>query len=255
MVCITAHGILGENIGGNIWNLNVKSLSEGLRAIESQTRKLYRFLHSCDKKNIKFGIVINGENFNSAEPLDLEHLDNIKNSELALERENLKTIDIIPILEGADKDTLGILTTILGVILIIIGILLIGTPFGVPLILGGVALLAAGISALLTKPPKFEDFRDVSQGGRTSYLFSGPQNIIGEGGPVPVGYGRLLVGSQVIAAAYVIRDYNPKDDTFIRNDYGDLTVSVPKPAPAKGKIKAPIRGGIGDPNGRFHQGG
>ena len=35
-----------------------------------------------------------------------------------------------------------------------------------------------------------------------SYLFSGPVNVINEGGPVPIGYGRLIVGSQVIMSTY-----------------------------------------------------
>ena len=38
-----------------------------------------------------------------------------------------------------------------------------------------------------------------------SYLFNGPVNIINEGGPVPIGYGRLIVGSQTIMSAYDVR--------------------------------------------------
>ena len=55
-------------------------------------------------------------------------------------------------------------------------------------------------------------------------LFAGPQNIVGEGGPVPVGYGRLVVGSQVISASYVIRDFNTENTSeYLRDDYGNLT--------------------------------
>ena len=38
-----------------------------------------------------------------------------------------------------------------------------------------------------------------------SYLFSGPVNVLNEGGPVPIGYGRLIVGSQVIMSAYGVK--------------------------------------------------
>ena len=51
----------------------------------------------------------------------------------------------------------------------------------------------------MAKPPKFDDFREIEEGKKkVSYLFDGPTNAANEGGPVPVGYGRLIVGSQVI---------------------------------------------------------
>jgi len=46
------------------------------------------------------------------------------------------------------------------------------------------------------KPPKPKDAIETS-----SYLFAGTENVAGQGVPVPVGYGRLLVGSVVVSAA------------------------------------------------------
>ena len=43
-------------------------------------------------------------------------------------------------------------------------------------------------------------------GGPTSYLFNGPVNTVGEGGPVPVGYGTLMVGS-IAANVYYENTY------------------------------------------------
>jgi predicted phage tail protein len=40
-------------------------------------------------------------------------------------------------------------------------------------------------------------------GGGKSYLFDGPTNTAGEGGPIPIGYGRLLIGSKTISATYI----------------------------------------------------
>jgi predicted phage tail protein len=52
---------------------------------------------------------------------------------------------------------------------------------------------------LMMSPPKFEDFRKIQQdGSKPSYLFDGPSNVIGEGGPVPIGYGRMKIGSQTV---------------------------------------------------------
>jgi predicted phage tail protein len=73
---------------------------------------------------------------------------------------------------------------------------------GAALIAAGIGLLAAGISALLMEPPMMDDLRTIQGATSSSYLFNGPVNISREGGPVPVCYGELLVGSQTLSAYY-----------------------------------------------------
>lgn len=97
------------------------------------------------------------------------------------------------------------------------------------MVLGGIGLVAAGVTNLLTPMPKFGDFREIEQGGSRSYLFNGPQNTIKEGGPVFVGYGRLMVGSHVIQSATDTVNVNagvaPKDTWGLTN-YG-LLYNIP----------------------------
>lgn len=205
------------------WDLNVHSVSEAMRAIEANTQSLYKELIERDEKNIRYCLVINGNNFQSDSPLETMNEEDIKSTELCANFERLDTIDIIPVIEGADSDVLGIFTAILGVVLIVVGIILIEVGIGVALIGVGLGLLGAGVFSLLSKPPVFEDFREIEQGGSTSYLFSGPQNIIGEGGPVPLGYGRLVVGSQVISAALTVVDFDVDDTSnILRNEYDNI---------------------------------
>lgn len=206
---IKLHGILGEQMKKTDWSLKVSSVGEAMRAIEIiSKRKFFKQLLDNDKKNIKYRVLINGRDFETEKPLtDINDIENIKSSELNMNFKELKSIDVIPILEGAGSQG-GTLAIILGVVLIVVGILLIETPIGGYLIVAGIGLIAAGVTALLTKPPNFEDFRKLQDGGRPSYLFSGPQNTTREGGPVPVGYGRLLVGSQVLSASYEISHVN-----------------------------------------------
>lgn len=65
----------------------------------------------------------------------------------------------------------------------------------------GVSLVVGGISQLLFSPPEVQtDSRDPVE-NRPSYSFNGAVNSIAQGNPVPVCYGRLRVGSQVISAA------------------------------------------------------
>ena len=83
-----------------------------------------------------------------------------------------------------------------------------GQFFGAALILAGIGLAAAGFMALLSSPPPFvaPEFQApqiaAKGGGGKSYLFDGPTNTRGEGGPIPIGYGRLTIGSKIISATF-----------------------------------------------------
>jgi predicted phage tail protein len=165
------------------------------------------------KKNKKYKILINDEPWKTDSDVRLDELDDndekklrkqrslIKNSELTIKNPKLKKIDIVPVVEGADE----IATIIIAIILIVIGIYLAstGSPIlGAALIAAGIGLLAAGISALLMEPPKMDELRTIQGATSSSYLFNGPVNISREGGPVPLCYGELLVGSQTLSAHY-----------------------------------------------------
>lgn len=206
LVKINLHGELGEIVGSS-WNLAVKSVAEAIHAIEIMSKKkLNRFLAEKEKGMAKYQIVINDEPL--AEDLsNVESINKLNESALKINNDSLRSIDIVPVIEGAGSE--GILGIVLGVILVIVGIVLVATGVGGVLggylIVAGVGLIAAGVVSLLTKPPSFADLQDSSLGKqRQSYLNSGPINTISEGGPVPVGYGRLIVGSQVVATAYNI---------------------------------------------------
>lgn len=221
MVRVKLHSILGEKLGEN-WDLDVFSVNEAIHAINIlSSEKFYPLLLENDKKGIKYEILINGKKFKASKPLDKlneETINEVRNSELVLKTDTLKTIDIVPVVEGAGNDFFAI---IIGVILIIVGIFAGGsTWYAAALILGGIGLVAAGVINLLSEPPKFENFTEGRQ--RNSYLFNGPQNTTREGGPVPVGYGRLIVGSHVISASYEITHldadiYGDGTDGIFRN--------------------------------------
>lgn len=206
LVEINLHGILAGQMSKKTWKMAVKSVSEACHAINTMTRsKFYHQLLENDKQNIKYEVLINKNPCLFAEKPDINNPESILNSELAINYPNLETIDIVPVIEGAED--IGMI--IAGIILVIAGfvispgsqvlgmILLKGA-----LVMGGLGLIAAGIINLLSTPPKLEDFKGASKRG--SYLFDGPENTVGEGGPVPLIYGQLLVGSATIGTTYNI---------------------------------------------------
>ena len=202
LVEITLHGNAFQGLKSK-FKLAVRSCSESFHAINVMTKnKFFAKLLENDKKNIKYEILINKNPCLFAEPPDINKPESLLNSELVINYPNLKTIDIVPILEGAED--VGLIVA--GIVLIIAGFVIPGfqgwgQTFGVKLIagalvIGGIGLVAAGIINLLSTPPKLDDFKSAARKG--SYLFDGPENTVGEGGPVPLVYGQLLVGSQTV---------------------------------------------------------
>ena len=203
LVKIKLHGHLGKAMKKRVWNLSVQSVSEAINAINAlSNNKLKKRLAKDYRKNTKYNVLIDGRDFMYENSLDIKNPETIKSSELCLRSDQMKTIDLIPIIEGADG--MNIFTIILAIVLIVAGLYVsMGNPeLGYAMVMAGLGLLAAGISNLLSKAPKPGEISD-SIG---SYMFNGPQNTTKEGNPVPIGYGRLLVGSQIIAASYDI-DY------------------------------------------------
>jgi len=184
------------------WDLAVESVQEAIHSINCLTgNKFTDYFIKNNKLSAKYRVLINGRDFQSPESeINEKNWETVQKTELVMKKGDLKTIDIVPVLESAGGNG-GIFSIILGIILVIVGI---WVP---PLLVVGVGLIAAGVAFMLAKPPTFGKFREPDRAGGQSYLFSGPINTIGEGGPVPVGYGRIIVGSQVISSAYKVADY------------------------------------------------
>jgi predicted phage tail protein len=206
---------LGEHVKYKTWNLAINSVGQALNAIEVLSkRKLYKFLKENDDKGIKYRVLINGRDFLCEKTPTLNDPESIANSELCAQVHGLKTIDIVPVLEGAGGNGASIGAIILGVVLVIVGIVVAvaGGGLGVPLIIAGIGLIAAGVINLLSKGPELQEF---TQRQKTSYLFGGPVNTINEGGPVPVQYGMGMIGSSVISASYDVEYFNADDTARI----------------------------------------
>lgn len=118
-----------------------------------------------------------------------------------------KNIKIVPVVAGAG----GLGKVLAGVALIGFSFAfpgfgafsVLGQAFSVAGIAGsiGTSLLLGGLSQMLSPAPKVSGSREATTAaGRPSFYFNGAVNTTGQGNPVPVLYGRLRVGSQVISA-------------------------------------------------------
>lgn len=109
---------------------------------------------------------------------------------------NNDIIKFIPHISGAGNDIFAYVLIIVGAILMIWG------DYGGTVFQMGVGLLVSGVSQLLFKPgiidtPTYDPHEDT----KDSFGFQGgASNLTSQGNPVPIGYGKIRVGSQVISA-------------------------------------------------------
>jgi len=197
---ITFHGNLAEALGKKHFELKIDNVAEGLRAVDIVSkRKLSKAILENEKQNIKYKILTDEK------PLfteDVNEVEKLVDSEFFINK-NYKTIDIVPVLEGAGGDAKDIGLVIGGGLMFGIGF---ATKSSTMMMIGAYAFLT-GMSNLLAEPPEFEDFREIQQiNKRESYLFNGPLNTYNPGGPVPLGYGRIMVGSLTIAYSHEHKD-------------------------------------------------
>jgi hypothetical protein len=77
------------------------------------------------------------------------------------------------------------------------------------------ALIFAAISYALAPKPENEALEIEADGSKSSLIFSNTINVASQGSAVPLGYGRLKVGSQVIQATIKSFPQNQRPQTVM----------------------------------------
>ena len=169
MTQVYIHGILAREYG-DVFKLSLPNPKDVLEAIDCNRSGFIRRLVELQKEGFCYDIIIDKKRVTQE-----EHITGVKNP---------KTIDLVPAISGA-----GPFTAIIG--------LFTGGGF---LASVAKAILFAAISYALTPKPEVEALEIEADASKSSLIFSNTVNVASQGSPVPIGYGRLKVGSQVIQA-------------------------------------------------------
>ncbi|AZC19532.1 tail assembly protein [Pseudomonas sp. CMR5c] len=111
-------------------------------------------------------------------------------------------IRIVPVITGSKRA--GLLQTIVGAALIVASFFV--APGAQAAFLGaGVGMTAGGVIQMLSPQAKGLGTQDAPN-NRPSYSFNGAVNTSVQGNPVPLLYGRMIVGSAVISAGIYSED-------------------------------------------------
>ena len=176
MTRVKVHGILGKDIGGEIL-IEVGKTSQVIEAIDANRPGFIKKINKLSKKGFYYSIVVDGKR--------------IKNSHSFLKSKKPQKIDIVPVISG--KGVVAFFTFV-------------AEWAATNQLLASAALFIIGTAANLLLAPNAPSGPDTkateasTRGLERSFEFSNKQNLASQGVPVPVGYGRLKVGSQIVQA-------------------------------------------------------
>ena len=181
LTTVKLHGWLGQKYG-KTFKLGVNNAREAIALLSAQIKG---FRQDIVKFNRHYRVMVNDEH------RDIDTVDNPSRG---------KCIRIIPAIEGSGNGA----KFIAGIVLVAVGLYISGGTLGTGSGIGGtiasygILLMLGGVVGMLFEPSKSSN--ESNSDSKQSYIFSGTVNTTGQGNQVPIAYGQLRVGSQVISA-------------------------------------------------------
>ena len=176
MTIINIHGILAREYGKS-FILSLPNPKNLLEAIDCNKQGFLQRLIELQREGLCYDIIVNKTRITNGP--DMENMS------------SPATIDLVPAISGSGPFMAPILGAMFSV----------GAGAGLTFAASlANAVLFAAISYALAPKPENEALEVVAGGSKSSMIFSNTANLASQGSPVPIGYGRLIVGSQVIQA-------------------------------------------------------
>ena len=198
---IKLSGFLGKKFG-RAHRLAVDSPAEAIRALSVNINGFREFLENSHKNGVAYRFLVGNEALERSELKESLHMKHGAST----------TFELVPVINGA-KSSLG--QILFGAALMAfawwampeIGFLAVGAKgaiFAPAVFSMGMSLALGGVAQLLAPKVKAESKEAVEN--KPSYIFNGAVNTVAQGNPVPILYGRMRVGSQVVSAGITSND-------------------------------------------------
>jgi predicted phage tail protein len=212
MTNIYLHGKLAQ-IFGKLFKLKVNNVLSALNGIDANRNGFLQEILSSSKNGIYYCIIANNEK--------------IENQNQLIERKNIKTIHILPIIYGSGEAVafaLHLTVTVGNKVVsstagqIVAGLVNMAISLGVSFLMSALMKQAA--------PPSMGQ-QNIAVGGASaaieaagrSYVFSNNINTSEQGSAIPVGYGKIKTSSSVIFSSVLNYSTNTKySEEFIGSD-------------------------------------
>lgn len=206
MIDVRLHGPLGEKYGGGRFRFAARTPRECVRALEAN----FPTFRADFLAQERWALLVDGE---------------WRPGEIAPSLPCARRVDICPVIEGRAFLGAALVTFLIPTI-----------SASAANIIGGLLVtgLLLGVSLFLTPKAAKKTTADASKD--ESYLFSGPDQVVGQGAAVPLAYGRVFVGSVVISAALATQDIAIGAPAALSAD--DFSVAIGRSARASRAVDA-----------------
>lgn len=186
MTQVILHGILAKEFRKS-FSLAIKRPKEVFDAISCSHDNFRNRIVELSNQGIHFALLVDGKKTTAIEDASIAS--------------GVQKIDIVPVICGT-----GVVAAVVGVALAVGGFAVGGMAFAGAAFLGnlmmsvGVGIAMMGIQNMLAPKPEIQRPESTVDAVKQSFMFGSKTNVADQGFPVPVGYGRLRVGSSVIQA-------------------------------------------------------
>ena len=173
MVTVRFYGDLKQF--GTVFKLDIGSVSEAVRALVTQIPGLREHIEKGSYKVRVDGRYIGNDDVQA-----------VVNS----------TLHFTPVVQGAGKNLAAIGQIVVGIVMIVASFYT-GGATAVAYFASGAGMILGGVAQLLTKMPSMDPMKDSED--LKSSSFSNLANMTAQGAPVPLIYGKMMVGSKVLS--------------------------------------------------------
>lgn len=132
-------------------------------------------------------------------------------------------LHVIPVIGGSG----GAVQFVVGAVLSVVGYAFGWTGVGAVVGTIGVGLMASGVAQMLTKTPSPDNPNRNETEKKQSTSFSNLQNLVAQGRPVPLAYGRIMIGSLIIGKGVEtlnIQSYKPNPQVTNTTGFRGLSI-------------------------------
>lgn len=185
---------MGDQFGRE-WEFEISSPRDALKMVDANTNGFVAWMRRTAAKYSQYQVVVEYNDGNTEE---------LSNETFGVNRE-MKSVRFVPIIEGSGKWTSTIVGIVIMIVAIVYGIFTEDWVTAAKIFQFGAEMAVVGlITALTTKDPVKIQSKSGEGATLSSYGFDSTVNTVEQGVPVPIIYGRNLVGSRVISASVVI---------------------------------------------------
>jgi predicted phage tail protein len=209
MTSVILHGALARKFGKE-HRFMINKPIDAIRALVANKKGFKHAFRTWGRKGRLYEIICDGVKIETEKQLQ--------------ETQNIKEIHIAPIIMGSSNAA----KIIVGVILIVVSIYFpqMGAFMQAALQGAGMSLIMGGIMGMLFPPPVPDAFS--SEASYKSFLFASLENSANQGISVPLGYGRLRIGTKVISTSI-----QPHRMSGGGSYYGNINVGAGEPSPGQ----------------------